>query len=175
MRMWPSATTQTRTRSEQIAAHLDRVGDRQRDLAPELLGAAISASSDRAGLLLDVHAHAVVPCSPLRRAATASRIARATSAFDARGTWRSPAAVTIVTSLSDASKPMSAPRDVVDHDRVEALARELVAPVGHGAVAVLGGEADERSARRGAMAARPDEDVRRALERDDELRRARPS
>ena len=56
-------------------------------------------------------------------------------------------------------------RDVVDDDRVDPLARELVAPVVQRALAVLGGEADERlvgpARRREAR-----EDVRRALELD---------
>ena len=43
--------------------------------------------------------------------------------------------------------------DVVDHDRVEALALELAAAVLDRTVAVLGGEADQRSAQ-GAAAAR---------------------
>ena len=75
------------------------------------------------------------------------------------------AAVTIVTSLSAASKPMSGVGDVVDDDGVEALALELLAPVRDGAVAVLGGEADQHLA--GAPAGgEPGQHVLGALERE---------
>ena len=70
----------------------------------------------------------------------------ATSALAARGTWRSPSAVTIVTSFSDVSKPMPERADVVDDDGVEPLALELPAAVLDRAVARLGGEADEQLA-----------------------------
>ena len=73
-------------------------------------------------------------------------MAVATSAFEARGTCRSESGVTIVTSFCAVSKPMPGGTDVVHHDGVEVLARELVAPVGDRALAVLGGEADEQLA-----------------------------
>src|SRR5215208_177260 len=44
----------------------------------------------------------------VRSASTASRIAAATVSFGPSGTWRSPSALTIVTSLSATSKPISA-------------------------------------------------------------------
>ena len=96
---------------------------------------------------------------------TASSTARATSAFDARATCVSPAAVRIVTSLSGDSKPMSARAMSLTTTASSALARELVAAVLERALAVLGGEADQRLV--GAARARQaGEDVRRALELD---------
>src|SRR5262245_7958132 len=59
-------------------------------------------------------------------------------------------------------------RDVVDHDGIEPLARELVAPVGDRAVAVLGGEADHGLAG-AAGGGEAGQDVRGTFERDDEF------
>ena len=101
----------------------------------------------------------------MRRTMTASSTARATSAFDARATCVSPAAVMIVTSLSADVEADVRARDVVDDHRVDALARELVAAMVKRAVAVLGREADQRLA--GTPRRRqPGEDVRRALQLD---------
>ena len=76
----------------------------------------------------------------------------------------SPAAVTIVTSFSAASKPMPRRETSLTHDGVQPLALELVARRSASApVAVLGGEADEHLAGAAAGGERG-EHVRRALE-----------
>src|SRR4029079_7926984 len=93
---------------QQVAPDLDRVGHRERALASQGQRAGDLLLGDRASLFLDgFRAHAGV-LSSLRSSPTTSRIARATSAFDPRGTWRSPFAVTMVTSFSGPSNPMSA-------------------------------------------------------------------
>ena len=62
-----------------------------------------------------------------RRLKTASRMAVATSAFEARGTWRSASGVTTVTSFSRGVEADAGRADVVDDDGVEVLAVELLA------------------------------------------------
>ena len=111
------------------------------------------------------HAHAAEADRADRRAAGAEPpLARARSsaqrldgvehglgdgALVGRGRRRcSPSAVTIVTALRSESKPIPGSRDVVADDRVEPLALELRAGPLERALAVLGGEADERLARR---------------------------
>ena len=110
-----------------------------------------------------------------RRASTSVRIARATSPFVARGhvalAGRGDDRHLVVGGVEADARAA----DVVDDDRVDALAPQLVAAVVERAVAVLGREADEhlpRAARRPrARRARPAV----ALELDGELRRGRPS
>ena len=104
-----------------------------------------------------------------RRLKTVSRMADATSAFVARGTWRSVSPVTIVTSLSPASKPMPGDGDVVDHDGVELLARELVAAVGDGARRPPRRRSRRSPARSGGARGEAGEHVVGALERERQL------
>ena len=81
-------------------------------------------------------------------------MAAAIRPLDALGTCRSSSAVTIQTSLSGGLEADSGPADVVNDDRIEFLTRELVAPVGERALAVLGGEADEQLAGAAALGER---------------------
>src|SRR5213079_2953579 len=78
------------------------------DGAPHVLGDApdgVGGVVELGGrdVLGDAHRRA----TSARRATTSSRTAAATSPFEDSGTWRSPDAVTIVTSLVDTSKPAS--------------------------------------------------------------------
>ena len=153
MRTWPSASDA----DEQVLEHLAR-GPRRRGRrwpamrAGEPAGRGDLVGRDARGVARLTLRRALPCCGALERSTT-SRMARATSAFVARGTWRSPAAVTIVTSLSAASKPMSAREMSLTTIASRPLRVELVAAVGDRALAVLGGEADERLARRGGAAA----------------------
>ena len=115
-RMWPSAAMHDERLVEQLLADLDgarqRVGDapRQRHGGLELgLGDAVGifdAGHSVEGDGMEGRHYAVARCV-VRRSVTVSSTARATAAFDVRGTWRSPDAVTMVTSFSTPSKPMS--------------------------------------------------------------------
>src|SRR3954452_15440763 len=104
---------------EQLLANLDSAGQRVGDPAREADGGLDLSFDDAVGILDAGHGgrgsrartgasrdYAVARCS-VRRSFTVSRTARATAAFEVRGTWRSPAAVTMVTSFSTPSKPMS--------------------------------------------------------------------
>ena len=91
-------------------------------------------------------------------------MAPATSPFPARGTCSSPVAVTIVTSLSGASNPMSGREMSLSTMRSRPLRSSLSRAASDG-LPVLGGEADDRLVRAAARRQRG-EDVVGALERE---------
>ncbi len=100
------------------------------------------------------------------RAATSAFVARGHVALAGRGDDRD--------LVVDGVEADARGRDVVDDDRVEALARELVAAVVERARAVLGGEADERLAG-AARGGQRGEHVGGRLELERQARRGRPS
>ena len=89
-----------------------------------------------------------------RRLKTASRIAAAIFALDAFGTCRSSLGRDDPDFVVGGLEADAGSADVVNDDRVEFLPRELVAPVGERAVAVLGGEADDQLAVAAALGER---------------------
>ena len=91
----------------------------------------------------------LLPAACSRSASTRSRIASATSSFDASGTWCSPARSTIVTSLLVESKPISGRETSLKTIASTAL-RSSFARARSIERAGLGGEADQRLVRRGA-------------------------